>query len=244
MNFFKRLLGRSKEGDAGVAAGDASPTHEPFDYEVRIVHLPERAAPRVWKTRSTHVEGGFIHITPPAEWGSEVPTSDPVSLYFMTDARSAEFDARLLPVSGGGAFVVKVARPENLVWKDKEGSSVHQKRKFLRVDVSLPAHLSLIIPTLAGSTLKVDEPHEARMVDLSLEGCSLLSDFDPGVQRLVEVRVLGPVFPLSVQAKTVRVQLGMQQGFQYNIALVFQNLTHVTKDMIGRYIIDNQKEKL
>lgn len=249
MNFLRRLLKGSggadsaRSGADSSGAGERGGNREPFDHEVRIVHLPERQPAKVWKTRSTQADDGFIYISPLPEWNGQVPTSDPVTFYIMTDARTAEFDGTLVATREGGQFAVKVARPDQMVWREKDETAVHQKRRFLRIETSLPAHLSRIVPTLAGSTLKVDEPNEARMVDLSLEGCSLISDFDPGTGRLVEVRVLGPVFPLSVQGKAVRVQIGMTQGFQYTIAIVFQNMTQVTRDMIGRYIIERQKEK-
>lgn len=249
MNFFKRLLKGSGDGEPARSRADASAggervgAREVFDHEVRIVYLPERQSAKMWKTRSTEADEGFIYITPLPEWNGQVPTPEPVTFYFMTPGRTAEFDGQMLAIREGGHFAVKVARPDQMVWRDKDEAAVHQKRRFLRIETSLPAHLSRIVPTLAGSTLKVDEPNEARMVDLSLEGCSLLSDFDPGVDRLVEIRVLGPVFPLSVQGKAVRVQIGMTQGFRYTIAIVFQNLTQVTKDMIGRYIVERQKEK-
>ncbi|NDD27602.1 MAG: PilZ domain-containing protein [Proteobacteria bacterium] len=248
MNFFKRLLGKPGKDDASGERPAAQDTGgavfniEPFDYEVRMVHLPERGSPQVWKSRSMYADPKYVYITPPPEWNGEIPTSQPVTLYFMTEARATEFDAVLLAHREHGELLVRVERPEKMAWKTKDGAPVNQKRKFVRIEVSLPTHLALIVPTLGGSTLKVDEPHDARMIDLSLEGCLLLSNFEPALQRLVEVRVLGPVFPLSVQGKVVRVQLGMTQGYQYTIAIVFQSMTQVTKDMIGRYIVDRQRE--
>ena len=193
MNFLKRFLKGSGDADAARSRADSSAAsersggREPFDYEVRIVYLPERQSAKVWKTRSVQADEGFIYVIPLREWNGQVPTSETVTFYFMTELRTAEFDGVMIPVREGGQLVVKVARPEQMVWRDKDETAVHQKRRFLRIETSLPAHLSRIVPTLAGSTLKVDEPNEARMVDLSLEGCSLLSDFDPGVDRLVEI---------------------------------------------------------
>lgn len=245
MNFFKRLLKGSGSGE-DPAQGASSPASrtpasemEPFDFEVRMVHLPEGGSPRVWKTRAVKADAHWIYIEPPE--GPPLP-SQPVTLYVMTDTRSTEFDAAVRPINLGDEQMLRVERPPELTWKTKEGA-VSQKRKFLRIDVSLPIHLSVVVPTLSGKTLKVDEPHDARMVDLSVEGCSVLTDFEPPVDRLVEVKVLGPVFPLTVQGKIVRVIASPNPTFRFSAAIVFHNHSAVTRDMIGGFILERQREK-
>lgn len=250
MNFFKKLLKGSgpaestSASEARASVGRAPAEAEPFDYELRIVHLPQGGAAKVWKTRTVKADHDYIYALPPLDWEGKMPTAEPLSLYLMTDARTTEFDSILKPIREGSQVLLRINRPTDLEWKSKEGSnSASQKRKFLRIDVSLPTHISVVVPTLSGSGLKVDEAHEARMIDLSLEGCSIVSDYSPPVDRLIEVKVLGPVFPLVVQGKVIRVKPSPIPNFKHNAAVVFQNLSQVTRDMIGSYILERQKEK-
>jgi hypothetical protein len=252
VNFFKRLLkGGSEPQESappavrpGPPSGSSLADAEPFDYEVRIVHLPPGGAPRVWKTRTVKADPSAIYLLPPHGWEETMPQSEPLSLYVMTESKSSEFDSIVRPHRVGDEVLLRVDRPPELTWKSKDGGSAgQQKRKFLRIDVSLPALVSEVIPTLSGSALRVDEGHEARMIDLSMEGASLLSNWDAPADRLVEIKVLGPVFPLTAQARVVRVRPSPQPSFRFNIACAFQNTNQVTRDMIGQYILDRQKEK-
>lgn len=172
-----------------------------------------------------------------------LPTTEPVSVYIMGEGHTAEFDSIVTPVREAENRLLRVDRPANLDWKIKNGSSAHQKRKYLRIDVSLPARISQIVPTLSGSPLKMDEPRNCRLIDLSVEGCSVLTDFEPPVQHLVEIKVLGATFPLHVQGMVVRVKPSSGSEFKYCSAIAFHDVTEVTRDMVGNFILGRQRDK-
>lgn len=241
MSFF-RLWGRKKAGGEADAAPPPAPSdEEEFSYSVRLVYVPPQGNARVWKTQTARASATQIWLLPPnTEWESSLPRDKPVSVVLVGAGEMAEFDSVLTPQRQGGELWLLASRPAVLEWK-KADTGGNQHRKFLRVDVSLMAEVATLEPG-AGGKLKASAPRNGRVTDLSIQGMSLRLDFDPGAGRLIEIRVLSHHFSLQAQARVIRARrVAESDVFPYEAAVSFENLSSVTRDMIGSFILSKQR---
>lgn len=213
--------------------------------EVRLAYLPAGGAPKVWRTRSVKADEQYIYLLPPAgEWS--FPADEPITVYVIGDEMSADFDSPIVMTSDGNDVLFTVERPPSLTWKSAEVNlTAHQKRKYLRVEVALPCHIGMVVQTPAGRMARVTDGR-GRMINLSVEGCQMLLEEEPLPDHPIDIKVLGAAFPLHVQGRTVRVKphAGQMIPFNYNVAISFSNLSSVSRDLIGRYIVERQKESI
>ncbi len=212
------------------------------------MHLTGQGTPEVWKTNTLTIQGDTIWMTVPLEdaWELSLPLDERVSVYIMARAEMIEFDSKVRKMRLGEQTFLAVERPPGSTWKKSEISANYENRKFLRIEVSLPANCTMIIPTMSGKSFRTTEPRRCRLHDINIEGASMLLDFEPAVDHLMEVKVLSHNFPLHVQGRVIRAKPfahPRHKEFSYNAAITFVNLSPVMRDMIGTYILERKKEK-
>jgi len=71
---------------------------------------------------------------------------------------------------------------------------------------------------------------------------SIAVDFDPPAGRSCDIRVLHTGFSLQVQSKIIRAKPSGDAQFPYQVAVAFENLNSVTRDMIGQFILSRQRD--
>ncbi|MBM3463144.1 MAG: hypothetical protein FJX76_13660 [Armatimonadetes bacterium] len=152
MSFFKnwaRKVLDSLSGDSRAPEDDEG-DEEALDWSARLVYAPVRGAARVWKTQATGATPEAIFLLPPnTEWESSLPAEEPVTVVFTRPGEMAEFECVVRRIPGPRGLRLSVDRPETLGWR-KADTPVNQNRKFLRVEISLPAEVSMIEPSVSG----------------------------------------------------------------------------------------------
>lgn len=237
MSLFRRWLGRDK----GPSPPPPSDALEPFDYPVRIVHVPERSAALVWKTHTAGATEVDILLLPPnTEWESTLPLDRPVTVVLTASGRLAEIEGTLRVERRNTAVFLALPRPAELQWQTSEVGA-QQSRKYLRVDVSLPARVSTVLPSSPGVRPRTSEPRTARVQDLSLEGMSLRIDFQPAPGDRLEVVISSPGLNVQVQSRVVRVKPGDGE-LPFVAALAFDHLSAVNRELIGSYVLSRQRK--
>jgi len=243
VNFWKRWIGSSSQ-HSRLKPSDAAERAESFVHQAKLVYLPPRSAAQVWKTRTLRSDPQSIWMAPPNdEWESSLPHGEPVTIYLFEGTEIAEFDSIIYREQAVAGIYLRVDRPPNLEWKPMDVGSPQQHRKFLRVDVSLPGQCSVVTPTLSGRMLDLSDSRPCRVVDLSLEGASLLLNFEPPAESMLDLKVASHSLTLHLQCKLIRATLTRAGSeFPFTAAISFINLPPMSRELISNYILERQKE--
>ncbi len=246
---FKRLF-PNKAASSGAAA-DASATapeltsHNGFEFldlEVRLVQPSREGSPQVWTTRTLKGDDNHLYLLLPDNWNHRRPPDPPMTLYVTGETTTlAGFDSQVVTVQDGPQPLLRVARPASL---PRASTSTEQaRRRQARVEVNVTGEIRQVFLATGGKGVRTDEPRACRMVDLSVEGCQLLTNFGPPVQQMVEITLPGSAHPLQAQGVVVRVSPSTRSAeFRYSVGVSFQSLLADTRKQIAQYLIERTGE--
>lgn len=234
-------------GEQVQAAGTSG---EALEVDVRMVWLPPRESPRVWKTRSFMLDSEFIYLHPPEqEWETTLPHDQDVTVYLMNGEAVTDFDCRVERRMFGGAPVLCIAPPGDAQWKSRigAGGGPEQRRQHIRADVAILAECSPLVYSSSGASPKAETALRCRIVNLSAGGALMVAEAELTPDCLVRLTFPPHLIPLQVTAKVLRsreASLEFQRSFPCQAALSFNEMADSSRALIGRYVVDRLRNRI
>lgn len=229
-------LGKAPAAPAPVSNPGDTPDLLVPGVQLRAIPEKQPATPRGWNVRVLKIDSEGIWLTRVQVDEDPLPVSprELLTLVIFDERKQVSYDCPVIRIKPGNPEQVLVGRPLKSTQEKSKLDSIGGRQHY-RIETQLPVEVK--IPVAGGKSATAISGHTR---DISKGGLCLMlpRGFDQG--RELDIRVLSWNFPLQVRAKVVRCDEA--PGGRFSVAVSFpEDMGAITRDLIGHFIMENQR---